>query len=1044
MKKRTLVLGLAALLALAMVFTGCGSAADGAKGTDGDPGLTATGPIATTLAGVTKYFAEGNATVYLLGSITVDATHPLTIGAGKTLVVTSYTDLNARSVTAGSVGGITVESGGTLVIEDDASDAGGALYFRAGTTFTAAADATVTVTQTQTNFGILWFETGNEIANVATLTALGSKVIFVATAVPPAKVATGDTEGLGGEAANGLNNLDALALIREAARLEKAIAVPSSVAVNDVVTVVVYKSGEAGTGVTFTVAETTDSGNLFTVTSNVVKLTAQNETDAAIDAEVTVTLSKGSATRPVVVTLTVAFQPVLNTLSIGFTEGGGTAVGDIKITVSGLTTPIGSNTVDYKFSEGEIIAPAKGTDPEGTDMTSAVATGQNATLAGTGSGFVGEYITVYELTSANKVVNYKSVQITNNVVKAPTAYAVTLTSNGYAGGANINVSGTTLTAVLVDDLPAANAAFDAGTGTAITDDVSDPTESITVAGSYKLITQHTTSGAYVVHSADAVTVAAFAIADGTYTVAASSSVTAGQLHFSTPTLSYYDGEVKTYKINSVLDEGIATLLGSTGLATNDKFTLAIDEDEVSITEIELNAATPPAARVTIALTAAPAVTVKAAGAILAGVTVADDRTLTFETAGTGILNGNTLTVDGAGFTANANNITFPVGTVIDGATKTIDVGNGEVTFVASSILTLSEGAVLTAYATLTDDEPITLTAGETGTDDDVVLTNTLNSVATLDAGMLTLPSHGSNQATLQAKGAGAIVVGGATNSVTFTGATITAGGHADSGDPTLTGAGGLVAIGAGEGANGGSIELLKEGTIVTAGSGKVTVGTGLQIGGADTAITASEGGGTAGVTFAAAASTSTITQKTTEAEDIFTLGTAANGIVFAGLDSSPAVITLTASVGGSLPVVFSGVSVTVPASTANSTAGAILDISEKTSILLGTSTGSLKFQKGIASGSAGSGALKAAANAKITAKTEGNYTKLPASAGFGASLGTDSAASPGAVTDAIASANSSGEWTLVDLSSKLFASEASAEEAVEYAVIDYNTALVNG
>jgi hypothetical protein len=292
---------------------------------------------------------------------------------------------------------------------------------------------------------------------------------------------------------------------------------------------------------------------------------------------------------------------------------------------------------------------------------------------------------------------------------------------------------------------------------------------------------------------------------------------------------------------------------------------------------------------------------------------------------------------------------------------------------------------------------------------------------------------------------GSVVVGGtvgeATNKVTLAKVTLTNASETD-GEIDLNGATGVVNVR--WDTAGSKLELAKTGTIVTAGTGKVLVGTGLQIGGAVTAITASEGGGTAGVTFAAAAATSTITQKTQEAEDIFTLGTAANGIVFAGLNSSPAVITLTKSAGGDLPVVFSGIDVIVPSSTANNSAGAILELSEKASILLGTSTGSLKFQKGIAAGTAGSGALKAASGAKITAKDDGSYTKLPASAGFGADLGTDSAASPGAVTAAIASANSSGEWTLADISSKLFASEASAAEAVEYAVIDYDTALVNG
>jgi hypothetical protein len=202
------------------------------------------------------------------------------------------------------------------------------------------------------------------------------------------------------------------------------------------------------------------------------------------------------------------------------------------------------------------------------------------------------------------------------------------------------------------------------------------------------------------------------------------------------------------------------------------------------------------------------------------------------------------------------------------------------------------------------------------------------------------------------------------------------------------------------------------------------------------------GGGTAGVSFAASETTSTITQVTNEAYNIFTLGSATNDILFKGQGSGATVITGTPSTDGALPVVFSGIDVIVPASTANNSAGAILELSEKASILLGTSTGSLKFQKGIYAGSAGSGALKAADGAKITATNSGSDTKLPASAGFGSALGTDSAASPGAKTAVIVSGNADGVWTFNAISSdKLFASEASAAEAVEYAVIDYATVL---
>jgi hypothetical protein len=286
------------------------------------------------------------------------------------------------------------------------------------------------------------------------------------------------------------------------------------------------------------------------------------------------------------------------------------------------------------------------------------------------------------------------------------------------------------------------------------------------------------------------------------------------------------------------------------------------------------------------------------------------------------------------------------------------------------------------------------------------------------------------------------VVGGATNSVTFTDATITAGGHATSGSPTLTGAGGLVAIGAAQsGDDGGTITLAEGGAIVTAGEGKVTVGPGFQIGGTEATSFDAASGGDGGVIIEATDSTTTITQANAEAEDFLTLDDAENGIMFAGLSDSAAVITLTASVDGDLPVVFSGTDVIVPASTENNSAGAILDISEKVSILLGTTSGSLKFQKGIASGTAGSGSFIAADNATITATNSGSEVKLPAAAGFGATLGTDGEDTAAGV--AIATSNSEGVWTLTGMSADaLFASEASEAEAVEFAVIEYATVLV--
>jgi hypothetical protein len=93
--------------------------------------------VATTLAGVQAYLAEGNPVVYLLGPIEVGSgANALTIGANQNLVVTDYTDLAARGVTTGSVDSITVLASGWL------SNNGG-LKFLARTSFSAAANATI-------------------------------------------------------------------------------------------------------------------------------------------------------------------------------------------------------------------------------------------------------------------------------------------------------------------------------------------------------------------------------------------------------------------------------------------------------------------------------------------------------------------------------------------------------------------------------------------------------------------------------------------------------------------------------------------------------------------------------------------------------------------------------------------------------------------------------------------------------------------------------------------------------------------------------------
>jgi hypothetical protein len=144
MLKRSLLFGMTALLALSFIFLGCKGGDAGANGSPGAPGtggLTVGGSVATTLDGVNAYFTEGETLVYLLGTGTIGGSAAgdvasLTIAANKTLVVTSYADLNARGVTSGSVGGITVAATGSLTNS-------GTLKFLTGTSFAAVSGAII-------------------------------------------------------------------------------------------------------------------------------------------------------------------------------------------------------------------------------------------------------------------------------------------------------------------------------------------------------------------------------------------------------------------------------------------------------------------------------------------------------------------------------------------------------------------------------------------------------------------------------------------------------------------------------------------------------------------------------------------------------------------------------------------------------------------------------------------------------------------------------------------------------------------------------------
>jgi hypothetical protein len=114
MRKRELF-GMAALLALAMVFTGCEAAAGG-KGAQGLPGATA-----TTARGVKAYFDEGHKIVYVVGDIALPEgdVDSLTVPDGSSLILSDVNDLNSRAVSASGRGSITVKANGTLNVGVD-------------------------------------------------------------------------------------------------------------------------------------------------------------------------------------------------------------------------------------------------------------------------------------------------------------------------------------------------------------------------------------------------------------------------------------------------------------------------------------------------------------------------------------------------------------------------------------------------------------------------------------------------------------------------------------------------------------------------------------------------------------------------------------------------------------------------------------------------------------------------------------------------------------------------------------------------------------
>jgi hypothetical protein len=198
MSKKQINAGLlAAALAIGFLLTGCegsvgGAGPQGIQGPKGDPstvpgpdGLAVNGPVASTLAGAAKYFAEGNKVVYLLGADEIGSGGSVTafaLGLGETLVVSTYADLNGRAVTENSVGSIAVTDG-ALTIAGGQVNAVAQISFKAGSKFTAGTGARIS---TPNAFNFISFETGEEIADAAdseagaTFAALKNESVFIA------------------------------------------------------------------------------------------------------------------------------------------------------------------------------------------------------------------------------------------------------------------------------------------------------------------------------------------------------------------------------------------------------------------------------------------------------------------------------------------------------------------------------------------------------------------------------------------------------------------------------------------------------------------------------------------------------------------------------------------------------------------------------------------------------------------------------------------------------------------------------------------------
>jgi hypothetical protein len=839
----------------------------------------------------------------------------LAIGEKQTLVVTSYTDLNARSVTAGSVGGITLD-GGTLSVSATA----GKLRFREGSAVTYTSG---TITGATGTGSIVIDDVGAAIAllgNDAFVTAAGAALIGIGANPPVAAnttkvVSEAPESGTSTEISTALGS-KAVVFYTNAAGLT---ATNIGTAIGDGKTLVV----------TSPAATVTLSGATLTLTGGSAAATLQTAGDIVVGSTNPITLAGPVS----IVTGAAAATVALN----------GTA-GTVILT-GNSAQPVLSVGGTSTIGVGLKIVPANGTPA----TLATKATGDVITLTGgaAGSSKIGTAAGDFLILSGGSIVasNTGETAITTfgpgSYVTANDATATLLLSSGVidpAGGALTLSAGAKITTKDATTLTPANLAYVAGAAT-------------TTAGN----------------------------ADVVYTSAAA---------LASPDLNGFVGKV--------LFEAGASAVAITAITTDGIFTFGASATLPANTALVVNSTT------------------------MATLVIGADNT-PFTPAQTLAITGNKATLDLGGglFVGGTSNkaTTFPAAATYSTAAKTIDVGNDAVTFVATGILTLSKGAVLKAYATATDEEPVILTAGATAGTDDVVITNAVAGIVTLDAGVFTLVGNASNAATLEAKGAGTIVVGGATNSVTFTGALFTAatGGSANS-DTTLTGAGGIVDIAVAQGAaNGGKLALADGGAIVTAGTGHVLVSTGLKIGGVATTVTAIDSDShTIPIVFASTNTTATLTANlggSGDANDGIVIGTdstQANNFKLLALDTAAAVYTFTAAADNDAPVVISGTGIVVPADTlGGSNTGAILTLDAKSNIVLGN--GSITLGGISSTSTSGAGKLVLAENGKMGVFTDTTHYTLSASQNFkGGSEGE-------AATVVIGGSNSDGTLVLASI-----------------------------